>query len=177
MGIQWYRSHFPYIEKLRKIGALTGEASPNYLGHPTAMQRIALAIPDVKIIIILRNPIDRAYSHYHLSIKAGDENLKFNEAIDLEPKRLRGETEKIIADYTYPQGNFIKHSYLTRGLYIEQVPKIFKLFNKDNILILSSEDFYQDPSEIFCQLQEFLKVPIWEPKKYNPLQKERSILQ
>ncbi|PKO07265.1 MAG: sulfotransferase [Chloroflexi bacterium HGW-Chloroflexi-3] len=167
MGIQWYRSHFPYIYKLKKIEGLTGEASPNYLGHPTAMQRIALALPDVKIIIILRNPIDRAYSHYHLSIKAGDENLKFNEAIDLEPVRLRGETEKIIANYTYPQGNFIKHSYLSRGLYIEQVPKVFKLFNLDNILILSSEDFYRDPRKIFYQIQEFLNLPTWEPKNYK----------
>lgn len=167
MGINWYRSHFPYISKLKKIEGITGEASPNYLGHPSAMQRIALALPNVKIILILRNPVDRAYSHYHLSIKAGDENLNFKEAIDQENKRLDGEVEKILADYKYSQGNFIKHSYLTRGIYIEQIPVIFKLFKEDNILILRSEDFYEDPGMIYRQILEFLHLPLWEPQNYK----------
>ena len=63
-GHTWYRAHFPLRYKLSRGNRITGEGTPNYLFHPTALQRLALTLIDVKIIILLRNPADRAYSHY-----------------------------------------------------------------------------------------------------------------
>jgi len=167
MGPSWYKAHFPLNRKLKKYNGITGEASPNYLGHPTAMQRIAMALPEVKIIIILRNPVDRAFSHYHLSAKVGEEDLTFEEAINFETTRLAGEAEKIAADYYYPQATYIKHSYLERGKYIEQIPVVLKLFKKEKLLFLRSEDFYDDPGKIYRQVLDFLNLPLWEPKQYK----------
>ena len=167
LGKIWYQAHFPYKRKIRENKGITGEATPNYLMHPVAMKRIASEIPDIKIILLLRNPIDRAYSHYKLTVKSGEEPLSFEEALAAEPDRLRGESEKIAKDLYYSQGNWIKYSYLSRGHYIEQVPQVFELFNKSQILILRSEDFYSNTNEIYQQVLQFLGVKTWRPEKFQ----------
>ncbi|MEJ2557594.1 MAG: sulfotransferase domain-containing protein, partial [Anaerolineae bacterium] len=74
-GINWYRSHFPLIpykysvKRLRKQDLITGEATPYYLFHPHAPGRAAAIVPHVKLIVLLRNPADRAYSHYNHEVK------------------------------------------------------------------------------------------------------------
>ncbi len=167
LGAKWYQSHFPLRGRLEQKHAITGEASPGYMAHPTAMQRIALKFPKIKIIVLLRNPIERAFSHYHHSLRAGEEQLSFEEAIEQEPVRMQNELEKIAADYFYPQSNFIRHNYLSRGHYTDQVQTIFSLFPQEEVLVIKSEDFYEDPGSIYRQVVKFLGLPAWEPEKYK----------
>lgn len=167
LGHKWYQSHFPLRKRLAQNEAITGEASPGYMAHPTAIQRIALKFPDMKMIVLLRNPVERAFSHYHHSVRAGAEHLSFEEAIKQEPIRLKNEIEKIAADYYYPQSNFIRHNYLSRGHYADQLEKIFACFPKESVLVIKSGDFYENPGLIYRQVVNFLEIPDWEPKKYK----------
>src|SRR5207248_7427804 len=92
-GLSWYRSHFPtklekaYAEQLRRLTLVTGEASPSYLFHPHAPKRVAQVLPHVKLIVLLRNPVSRAYSQYHHAVELGFETLSFAEAIEAEEER------------------------------------------------------------------------------------------
>lgn len=166
-GLAWYRAHFPLRRKLRREQALTGEATPYYMFHPTAPERIQQAVPNAKIIVLLRNPVDRAYSHYQHMVRAGRETLSFEEALEKEEERLKGEAEKIAADMYYPQATHIYYSYLARGRYIEQLPRLFSLFTPERVLVLKSEDLYTSPSSTYLQTLQFLGLPPWELTNYE----------
>src|SRR5437588_2037479 len=103
-GPGWYRAQFPtvigksYAKYARKHSLITGEASPYYLFHPHAPRRISALIPKVKLIALLRNPVDRAFSQHWLEVQSGYETLSFKEAIESEQERLAGEWEKMLED-------------------------------------------------------------------------------
>ena len=103
-GIPWYRAHFPSLiqgdmaETIRGQRFITGEASPYYLFHPHAPARAALVVPKAKLIVLLRNPVDRAYSHYCRMVKKGRETLSFEDALAQEEIRTRGEGQRLAAD-------------------------------------------------------------------------------
>jgi len=172
-GATWYRTHFPsslykaYIRQMRKQDFITGEATPYYLFHPVVPKRISEIIPQVKLIVLLRNPIDRAYSHYYHELRKGREALSFTDAIEREPERLHGETEKMLEDEDYYSFNHHRYSYRTRGIYVDQLKAWANFFPKEQMLILKSEDFYADPSTSLKQVLEFLNLPSWELKEYK----------
>ena len=164
-GPEWYYSQFPTAaERGHKI---TGEASPYYIFHPQVPQRIYDLCPEVKLIILLRNPVDRAISHYYYYIKIKYESLSFEEAIALEPERLKGELEKLLADPTYFSYEHQHHSYLSRGIYADQLPAWMKLFPKEQLLILKSEDLYTNPAAGYNSVLEFLGLPPHQLKAYQ----------
>src|SRR5438067_2618788 len=164
-GLQWYRGHFPmtwekaYAQQIRKRPFLTGEASPSYLFHPLAPKRVAEALPHVKLIVLLRNPVSRAYSQYHHAIELGFETLSFAEAIEAEEERTAREHEKILKDERYYSEEYKHRSYLTKGIYVDQLQAWMKMFPREQFLILKSEDFYADPSATFKQVLTFLNLP------------------
>lgn len=166
-GMSWYRGQFPYtLEKyyaqnIRKQVFTTGEASPYYIFHPYAPKRIAEALPRVKLIVLLRNPVERAFSHYAWEASWGSEKLSFEEAIACEEERIRVGEDKLATHYSFNHQHF---SYLVRGKYAEQLETWFKLFPREQFLILRSEDMYSDAAAIFKQTVEFLGVPYLEPK-------------
>ncbi len=175
-GLGWYRSHFPtaiekyYARYVRKHDLITGEASPYYLFHPSAAQRVAKTLPKAKLIMLLRNPIDRAYSQYqHQLRQAGVEALSFEEAIDAEEKRLAGEEEKIHQNEKYASFNHRHYSYLARSTYINQLPAWLNIFPREQLLILKSEDLYANPASIIKQTLAYLNVPAnAQPRAYKP---------
>lgn len=165
-GLAWYRSNFPAKEE----GKLYYEASPYYLFHPVAPERVAGDLPDAKLIALLRNPIDRAYSSYQHQVRAGRETLSFEEAVEKETERLEGEEAKIIADPNYLSYNHRKFSYVARGKYIDQIKNWNRYFKKEQMLILESEAFWQDPDATFDEIFNFLGIdqaPIKAAKKHN----------
>lgn len=162
-GENWYRSHFPlrlyksYLQKVNPQVCLTGEATPIYLLHPLAPYRVSELLPNTKFIVLLRNPVDRAYSHYWLQVRRGGENLPFEQAIQEEPKRLRGQRERIILQNSENCGsNFWHYSYLARGIYIDQLETWHRIFPKEQFLILKSEDFYANSTDTLNQCFKFL---------------------
>ncbi|MEP6514646.1 sulfotransferase domain-containing protein [Microcoleus vaginatus] len=162
---EWYCSQFPQPPTAENL--LTGEASPYYIFHPQVPQRIYDLCPKVKIIALLRNPVDRAISHYYYYIKIGYETLSLEEAIAAEPERLKGEIEKLLANPTYYSYEHQHHSYLTRGIYADQLPAWMKLFPKSQISIIKSEDLYSNPAKICNSVLEFLDLPPHQLKSYG----------
>lgn len=163
-GLPWYQANFPLsasakIQQMFRGGEqpyLTGEASPYYLFHPLVPARVKAALPQVKLIALLRNPIDRAYSHYQHYIAAGFEQLSFEEAIEREPERLRGEEEKLLQDGNYCSYNHQMYSYLARGRYTEQLQRWWRHFPREQILLITSEEFSENPSAVSRRALEFL---------------------
>lgn len=164
-GLNWYRAQFPstlqkyYTERIRNEHFLTGESSPYYLFYPPAPRRIAQVVPDTKLIVLLRNPVDRAYSHHWLVTLEGKETLPFAEAIQREQERLAGEHEKILADEQYESFNHRHFSYLARGIYVDQLKHWMDYYPREQFLIVKSEDMYKNPAAIFQQTLAFLGMP------------------
>jgi hypothetical protein len=154
-GVKSYRQQFPKLER----GQITGEATPYYIFHPLAPERVARVVPDVKLIAVLRNPVDRAYSQYHSEVRKGFEDLPtFEEAITAEAERLSGEREKVTEDPTYDSHSLNHHSYLARGIYADQLERWFEHFSREQFLILRSEDFARRPRKVFRRCEEFLGI-------------------
>ncbi len=167
-GMDWYQAQFPtyahkyYVEHMRRQHFLTGEASPYYLFHPQAPRRIATVLPNIKLIALLRNPVDRAYSHYWLELKGSYENLTFEEAIRCEQERIAGERERMINNEHYHSFKYRRFSYLTRGIYIDQIEYWLKYFPRDQFLVLKAEDLYSHPALVVTQTLDFLGIPYHE---------------
>lgn len=163
-GLLWYRAHFPStIQKYsyqftHKQAFVTGEASAYYLFHPHAPKRVSKVLPHVKLIVMLRNPVDRAYSQYHFEVDLGRETLPFEDAIDHEEERICREKEKMLADEGYISFDYSRYSYLARGIYVDQLQTWMSLFPKEQFLILKSEDFYGDPVTALEHTSKFLNL-------------------
>jgi hypothetical protein len=164
-GAGWYRAHFPtslhkyYTENIRKQRFITGESTPYYLFHPHAPGRIARILPQAKFIVLLRNPVDRAYSQYAHQGRQKYETLSFAEALEREEERTAQEREKILQIEDYVSFNDQHYTYLARGVYIEQIQRWMKFFPKEQFLILKIKDFYADPATEVQKTIEFLEVP------------------
>ncbi|RJK97906.1 sulfotransferase [Vallicoccus soli] len=172
-GRDWYLSHFPTAGQRerarRRTGApvRTGEASPYYVFHPLARERIVRDLPDVRVLVTLRNPVDRAYSHYNERVGGGTEPLRtFEEAIEAEPERLRGEEERIRRSPGYYSHHHDNSSYLARGRYVEHLAPWLRDLPPDRLLVLVAEDLYADPDRTFRQVCAFLGLAGWTPPSF-----------
>ncbi len=166
-GVKWYRGRFPYRYRLRR-GALTLDASPYYMMHPQAPERAARLLPDAKLIALLRNPVDRAFSHYQHELRDGRETLSFGEAIEKEPERLAREEERLRADPGYYSFNHRRYSYLLRGQYIEQLRRWVEHFPRSRLLVLQSERLFRDPAAAVGAVHEFLGLRPHRGETYKP---------
>jgi hypothetical protein len=164
-GLRWYRSHFPlqaggrHLARPGITSAIAGEASPYYLFHPLAAERLARDFPDVRIIVVLRDPVERAYSHWKERTHHGGETLTFEKALEAEESRLAGEAERIVAEPGYRSVEHENHSYLAQGRYLDMLPRWFALFGRDQFHIAASEDFYAEPESQVNQIWKFAGLP------------------
>ena len=173
-GIDWYLANFPI--KRRKGNFITGEASPGYIFHPQTPKRILETVPLVKLIALLRNPIDRAYSNYQQNVKFGIEMLSFEEAIERESELTRGEFKPTFVKKNNFGRDYQRFLYLSRGIYINYLKDWMSIFPKEQILIIKSEEFIKNPSRVFHRVLKFLNLSNWKLKefrKYNPSQYQK----
>src|SRR5207248_10393615 len=105
-----------------------------YLFHPHVPKRVVQVLPHVKLIVLLRNPVDRAYSQYYHAIELGHETLSFEEAIASEEERTAQERAKLLRDEHYYSHAYKHRSYLTRGIYVEQLQAWMQLFPREQFL-------------------------------------------
>lgn len=172
-GFPWYAAHFPTVlyERLAKRPAgwplVTGEATPYYLFHPHAPHRVAECLPTVKLVVMLRDPANRAYSHYQHEVARGDETLSFEEAIDKEQERVEGELDKMLADPTYNSFVHQHYTYLSRGIYVDQLEVWRSLFPESQMHVISSEEFFSEPERVLTGLLDFLGLPRWLPPSFK----------
>jgi hypothetical protein len=164
-GPAWYRSHFPTVteqafKKMRHgIQPRVGESCSYYGFHPLALERIAATLPRAKLILMLRDPVTRAYSHFNHESARGFEDLGFEEALEHEAERLDGEVERMKADHSYDSLSWRHQSYFTRGLYFDQLQRVYSLFPKEQVLLVESGAFFSDPDKAFSGILDFLGLP------------------
>lgn len=164
--LSFYRRAFPLAAhraaRARRLSlpVLTGEATTYYLFHPGVPERVARALPDARLVAILRDPVDRAYSHYQLSVRGSRETLRFEEALDAEEERLAGEEERLAHDPAYDSYSHRYHSYVTRGVYLPQLERWHACFGRERLLVLRSEDLFERPVETVERVTTFLGVEI-----------------
>ena len=167
-GPTWYRARFPYAYQLRTGTSITLDASPYYLVHPLVPQRAAQQLPGVKLIALLRDPIDRAFSHYQHEIRGRRESLSFSDAIAAEAERLAGEEERLRDQPNYYSYNHHRYSYLLRGQYIEQLRRWMEHFPRAQLLVLQSEWLFRDPAAASSAVYQFLGLAPHRLQHYKP---------
>jgi Sulfotransferase domain len=163
-GEAWYRGNFPNRSRTR--GKLVGEASPSYLFHPLGPERVREPLPEARLIALVRNPVDRALSHYNHEVALGREPLSFQEALDAEEARLRGEVERLVADPSYFSRPWWSHTYKARGRYAEQLERWLALFPQEQLLVLPTEDLGAEPVRTHARVLEFLGAAPHELDEY-----------
>jgi hypothetical protein len=166
-GVEWYERCFPRPKWIDERRTITGEATPYYLFHPHAAKRMAKVIPQAQLIALLRNPVERAYSHYQMVARKGKEPRTFEEAVGAEEARLRSERNKLFEDEHYASLDHQHFSYLSRGIYVDQLLRWSEFFDKEQMLILKSEDFFDRPRNTLKTVFDFLDLPDWEPEAWE----------
>jgi hypothetical protein len=161
----WYRGHFPLAApaRLRTQGAppVTGESSPYYSHHPLAAERIAAHLPEARLIMLIRDPVERAYSAHRHELLRGYETETFEQAVEQEPDRLAGEVDKLHRDPHYRSWSHQHHAYLTRGRYVEQIERMRGVLGADRLLVVDSHDFWNQPDISYRKVLDFLGLPPW----------------
>jgi Sulfotransferase domain len=161
----WYRAHFPLTATARRaqresgIAPMTFESSPYYMFHPLAAGRIAQDLPGIKLLVLVRDPTERAYSAHAHELARGYETEPFERALELEATRLEGEAERIIADPGYLSHSHQHHAYRTRGQYVEQLQRLAALFGRERIHLVDSGDWFSEPEPVYDAVLEFLGLP------------------
>jgi sulfotransferase family protein len=161
-GESWYRGQFP----LRAGGRLVGEASPSYLFHPLAPERARSLVPAAKLIALLRNPVDRAYSQYQHEVALGREPLSFEDALAAEEERTRGETDRLVADARAFSRAWWDHTYAARGRYAEQLERWLAVYPREQLLVVSTEELGEKPAETYAAILAFLGAAPHDLEEY-----------
>ena len=160
-GERWYRAHMPVRRR-----SLVGEASPSYLFHPLAPERVAGMLPGARLIALLRNPVDRAFSHYQHEVALGREPLSFEDAVDREDERMQGELERMLRDPSYFSLAWWNYTYVARGRYAEQLERWFAAFPREQLLVLFTEELSADTAATYRRVLDFLGVTARDLESY-----------
>jgi hypothetical protein len=171
-GADWYRSHFPLAEIARRRTARYGpamafEASGYYLYHPFALQRLAGDLPAIKLVAMVRNPVERAFSAYKHEFARGFEQESFERALALEDERLAGEVDRMREDPIYESFPHRHHSYRRRGQYAEQLERALAIVPAERLHVIQSEAFFRQPADEYRRLVSFLGLRPFELADYR----------
>lgn len=174
LGEGWYRSMFPLRARLaaeRRLGGapvLTGEASPYYLFHPVAAERAAALVPHARLLVLVRDPVERAWSHYRHEVAAGREPLDLDEALDAEPARLAGADEDLRRGLDTPAARAHRRfAYVGRGRYADQLRAWLAYYPREQLLVLTAEDLFERPEPTWRAAVEFLGLPPASPPPFE----------
>ena len=156
----------------RRLGGRfrAGDACPYYLFHPRT-PRIArdLLGPELDLVVLLRDPALRAWSHHRHETRLGVETLDFEDAIEQEPTRLAGETRRLLDHPEAVSGPHEHFSYLARGRYAEQLERWFESFGSERTLVLFSEDHFADPDGTGDRVLDWLGLPPGPSAEPSPI--------
>jgi len=174
-GLAWYQSFFPTLREVERRAAevdgsiVTGEGATHYLLHPWAPKRMQETYPAMKIVVLLRDPVRRAISHYHHNVRDGVETATTAlEAFEREADRVGPDLERMARDETFYSDDAMTYSYLARGRYAEQLQRWMNYFPREQFLIMSSERFYKDSDASFREICRFIGIPEKSLPAYPP---------
>ncbi|GAA1688010.1 hypothetical protein GCM10009765_41850 [Fodinicola feengrottensis] len=173
-GWSWYRGHFPVrsLARARTHSAepVTFESSGYYMFHPLAAGRIARDLPETRLVALVRDPVERAYSAYRHEFARGFETeADFGRALELEDERLLGEEHRIREDPAYQSFGHRHHAYARRSLYTPQLRRLRDAVSPDRLFTLDADAFFAEPEKQFVRLQEWLGLPVWIPEVFPKL--------
>jgi len=163
-GESWYRANFGQAGQ----AGVNIDSSPYYLFHPLVPQRAHALVPGAKLIVLLRDPVRRAYSHYWHQRNKGRESLSFEDAVAAEPGRIdrahellaRGEIEHSDAHQYF--------SYLARGRYAEQLRRWLQFYPRERLLVLRFEDLVREPLPVLNRTLDWLGLPAMASARLEP---------
>ncbi len=165
-GMSWYKGHFPrqrHAEKIKQrhgVPAQTFESSPYYMYHPQAAARIAADLPGAKLLVLVRDPVERAYSQHHHEVARGFENERdFGNALALEAARLHRVEERLAADPAYYSFAHQHHAYRARGEYARYLSVMAQHVGRERIHVVESERFFSEPEQVYDEVCAFLGLP------------------
>ncbi|HEX8627725.1 MAG TPA: sulfotransferase [Catenuloplanes sp.] len=165
-GMSWYRGHFPTRRTALKVRQRVGvpaqafESSPYYMYHPQAAARIARDLPDARLVVLVRDPVERAYSqHAHEVARGFETERSFATALTLEPARLHREEQRLAADPAYYSFSHQHHAYRARGEYARYLAKLAAAVGRERIHVVESERFFAEPEPVYDELLTFLGLP------------------
>jgi hypothetical protein len=178
-SLAWYQGHFPLRARAALARRATGdvpltfESSPYYMFHPLAAERIGHDLPEVKLLVLVRDPVERAYSAHAHELARGYETEPFERALELEDQRLAGEAERIVSQPGYLSHSHQHHAYLTRGLYADQLERLAQFVGRDRVHVVDSGRFFTDPEPVYDGVLEFLGLrrhgyPVFERHNARP---------
>ncbi|MGH9004591.1 MAG: sulfotransferase family protein [Acidimicrobiia bacterium] len=163
-GEDWYRAHFELQAGRRH---LRFEATPDYLFHPLAAARAASVVPDARIVVLLRDPVERAWSQYRHMVRLGYETLAFPDALAAEQSRCAGDIAALAADPDHDAKALLLYSYAARGHYADQLARWYAAYPEDRMLVLRSVDLFGDPAGTYATLLAFLGLDLWSPPAFR----------
>jgi hypothetical protein len=166
-GIEWYRRCFPAPRWKDGQKTITGEATPEYLVHPRVPERMAEVVPHARLIALLRNPVERTYSAYHHRVRNGQETRTFEEAVEqaleVQKRRPLGEGGETPWRGDGAGSSDSRHKHLSNSIYVDYLLRWSEYFPREQMLVLKSEDFFDNPRQTLKTIFDFLDLPDWEP--------------
>lgn len=179
-GEQWYRSHFPTdrrraaLQQRHGAAPKVGEAAPLYMFHPLVAARVQAMMPRVCLIVLLRDPVERAYSHWKERRTEGKEPLGFAAALAAEQERTAGERNRLVAGESLFSEPYDWYTYRARGRYLEHLTPWLERFPAGQLLVLPSETFYSDPAGTYARVLRFLDLPAYDLGSYRVFNDRKS---
>jgi len=165
-GLAWYKAHFPLVRSAERVSerygvaAQTFESSPYYMYHPQAAARIALDLPGARLLVLVRDPVERAYSQHHHEVARGFEQERdFGNAIALEAARLHRQEHQLTMDPGYYSFAHQHHAYRARGEYVRYLRRMAEHIGRDRIHVVDSHEFFRDPKPAYDAVLDFLGLP------------------
>jgi len=152
MGKEWYQRQ---IQK-RSGGKFVCHKNPNNLFMPHIPERVHSFYPDMKLIVLLRNPVDRAYSGYQMAKARGWVKCSFEEELQMEERLLKSRQKRMLSNPTEFWRRHYRKAHRTRGIYVDQVGRWFDYFPREQFLFLSFEEFLRSPETTMKKVFHFL---------------------
>jgi Sulfotransferase family len=176
---RWYRSHFHTTTYRALAGGrrgpvVNGEASPYYMYGPHVPRLMSEVVPDARILVLLRDPVERAYSHYQERKQQGVETLSFADALAAEEERTSEQWRQVLDDPERYSSAVDFFSYRDRGVYLPQLERLYAAYPLEQVLVLRSEDLYAEPQKVFDAACDFLAIsrhPLGHPKRHNEIKR------
>jgi len=172
-GENWYRAHFPTVATraayaLLGRSLLTFECTPDYLLSQHAPRRAKALLPDAKIIVLLRDPVERAFSHYKHIVAHKTETLSFKDALAAEDERIRRELDDETRSPDAPMGkHLLRFSLRRRGHYKEQLARWLEHYDGSRVLVADADGFFSNPAALFDRVLSFVGLPSWMPSEFK----------
>jgi hypothetical protein len=150
-GEDWYRAHFPLAAGWGRW-RVAFEATPDYLLHPLAATRAAALVPEAALVVLLRDPVARAWSHHRHMVRLGYEALDFEDALAAEDDRLAPDLARLAEDPDHDPKGLLRYSYAARGRYSGQLARWLDVYPRDRLLVVRSEDLFAAPAPTLARI-------------------------